>query len=68
MINKICIVLALCLLAASMKISHPEEHEAVAGGWNPINVKNLTTEQKSVDDFIRKSNLGYKDGILLKGE
>jgi hypothetical protein len=68
MINKICVLLALCLLATSIKINHVEDHEAVAGGWNPINVKKLTTQEKNVDEFIRKSNLGYKDGILLKGE
>ena len=59
MINKICIVLALCLLASSIKINHVEDYEAVAERWNPVNVNNLTTEQKNVDDFIRKSGLGY---------
>ncbi len=67
MINKICIVLALCLLTLSIKITHTEEHDAVAAAWKPINVKKMTADQKSVDDFIRKANLGYKDATLLKG-
>jgi hypothetical protein len=68
MINKICIVLALCLLTVSIKINHIEEHDAIVVAWTPINVNKLTTDQKSVDDFIRKANLGYKDALLLKGE
>jgi hypothetical protein len=55
MTNKIYIVLALCLLAFSIKIKHEAVNNGIPGGWTPIDVNNLTKEQKSVDFFIRGS-------------
>jgi hypothetical protein len=56
MYNKICLVLALCLITMSIKISHEQKaHDALPGGWTSIDVKNLTKQQKAVDLFIRGS-------------
>lgn len=68
MTNKIYLVLALCLVTFSIKIHHLESaHAQIPGGWSPINIKNLSKEEKDVDTFIRASEPEYKNAVLLSG-
>ena len=55
MINKIFIVLALCLLTFSIKIKHEEANHEIPGGWTPIDIGKMTKDQKDVDEFIKAS-------------
>lgn len=68
MINKICLVLALCLITLSMRVNHQQRHNMLPGGWTPIDVHKLTKEQKSMDEFIRKSIKEYENATLVEGE
>ena len=49
-------------------MNHQQSPNTLTSGWSPINVKNLTKEQKSMDEFIRKSVKEYANGELVQGE
>lgn len=60
---KIYIVLTLCVLAATLTLPSFEQSPVIVGGYQDINVTNLTPEQKRIDGFI-KSNIGGKSQLL----
>ena len=68
MINKIYLFLALCLVTLSLRVNHQQSPNTLTSGWTPINIKNLTKDQKSMDEFIRESVKEYANGELVEGE
>lgn len=40
----------------------------IVGGYSPIDVNNMSNEQRAIDSFIRGSEEKYLDADLVKGE
>lgn len=69
MVNKICLVLALCALTLSVTIKHQQPNGfTIVGGYNPIDVKHLNQKQQAVDKFIRESSGDLYYAQLVKAE
>jgi len=68
MYNKILLAVLLCVVAQTIRINHLQVNYPIAGGWSPIDINNLSQDQKAVDSYIRQNNQIYQKSKLIKGE
>lgn len=69
MYKKICLVLTLCALAASLTIRHTDAAGLpLLGGWTAIDTKDLSPQQEAVNNFIQSEERGLQKATLVKAE